>query len=299
MPRNLSLGPIATCVYLALTGLLLAAQTAGTETANPPATEGDIVTAKSADVCREDLKAFSHRMENEGYWVAGDGYSLGYPMVAGGFGMYGGMTSESSIRARAAFVGPGFYNGRPGYELRALVASANVLARHGQQQPCEDVLAATRGLYASYLSYMQKEGAPPVDMPSWRQRQIASAVPVTESKVAFRSDELLSVEVRSPDGVALGSVDDLVLSPLTERIAYLVIARGGIFGLDETRIPIPWDDFKATPNATLLVLDTTKGTLEAAPTVAKNSFSISSEVGSLSGKVDTYWKANQPAKASN
>jgi len=41
------------------------------------------------------------------------------------------------------------------------------------------------------------------------------------------------------------------------------------------------------------------GTLEAAPTVAKNSFSISSEVGSLSEKVDAYWKANQPAKASN
>jgi sporulation protein YlmC with PRC-barrel domain len=238
-------------------------------------------------------------MEKEGYWVAGEGYSLGYPMGAAGFGMYGGMTSESAIRARAAFVGSGFYNGRPGYELRVLVASANVLARHGQQQPCEDVLATTRGLYADYLSYMQKEGTPPVDVPDWRQRQIAGAVPVTEAKIAFRSDELLSVEVRSPNGVALGSVDDLVLSPVTEKIAYLVIARGGIFGFDETRIPIPWDEFKATANATLLVLDTTKRTLDAAPTVAKNSFSISGEVGSLSEKVDAYWKANQPAKASN
>jgi sporulation protein YlmC with PRC-barrel domain len=298
MPRNLRLSPIAAGLCFALTGTLVAAQAADTETAKPTATEGDIATAKSADVCREDLKAFSHRMEKEGYWVAGDGYSLGYPMGAADFGKYGG-TSPSGVQARVAFVGSGFYNGRPGYELRVLIASANVLARHGQQQPCEDVLAATRELYASYLSYMQKEGTPPVDMAGWRQRQIAGAVPVTESKVAFRSDELLSVEVRSPDGVALGSVDDLVLSPVTEKIAYLVIARGGIFGFDETRIPIPWDDFKATPNATLLVLNTTKGTLDAAPTVAKNSFSINGEVGSVSEKVDAYWMANQPAKSSN
>jgi hypothetical protein len=50
MPRNLSLGPIATCVYLALTGLLLAAQTAGTETANPPATEA-ILSQPSPPMC--------------------------------------------------------------------------------------------------------------------------------------------------------------------------------------------------------------------------------------------------------
>jgi hypothetical protein len=46
------------------------------------------------------------------------------------------------------------------------------------------------------------------------------------------------------------------------------VAIRGSFVFDEPRIPIPWDDFKATPNATLLVLNTTKGTLDAAPTVA-------------------------------
>jgi hypothetical protein len=85
----------------------------------------------------------------------------------------------------------------------------------------------------------------------------------------------------------------------TGKIAYLVVARGGIFGFDETRIPIPWDDFKATPNASLLVLDTTKTALDAAPKVEKNAFVVSGKVGSESQKVDTYWNANQPAKAVN
>ena len=77
-----------------------------------------------------------------------------------------------------------------------------------------------------------------------------------------------------------------------------MIARGGFLGFDETRIPIPWDDFKAAPNASLLVLDTTKSVLDAAPQVTKNSFTVGASADSDSQKADAYWKANQLAKTS-
>jgi sporulation protein YlmC with PRC-barrel domain len=144
---------------------------------------------------------------------------------------------------------------------------------------------------------LQREGATQVDLPQCRERQIAAAVPVTGANATFRSDELLGVEVRSPDGVALGSVDDLAMNPETGKLGYLVIARGGFFGFDEKRIPIPWDDFKAAPNASLLVLDTTKSVLDAAPQVGKNTFSVRASADSESRKVDDYWRANLPAKA--
>ena len=77
-----------------------------------------------------------------------------------------------------------------------------ILAQQGQQQPCEGVLTVTRGLYERHLSEMKREGCPAADMSGWRQQQIAAAVPVMVSNVAFRSDDLIGVEVRNPAGAA-------------------------------------------------------------------------------------------------
>ena len=78
----------------------------------------------------------------------------------------------------------------------------------------------------------------------------------------------------------------------TGKITYLVIARGGIFGIDEKLVPVPWIDFKITPNVKLLVLDATKGTLEAAPQANKDQFTIPGHFDRLTQKVDAFWKTH-------
>ena len=91
------------------------------------------------------------------------GYGFGPPMMEG----------------RPEATGMGYQNARPGYEVRTLVASANILAQHGQQQPCEDVLATTREIYKVYVADMHSGKMPTADVPGWRQQQIAAAQPVT------------------------------------------------------------------------------------------------------------------------
>jgi sporulation protein YlmC with PRC-barrel domain len=146
---------------------------------------------------------------------------------------------------------------------------------------------------------MRSGGVPTADLSNWRQQEIATAQSVAGQNTSFRSDELLGLDVRNPQNEALGSIDDLVMSPQTGKIAYLVIGRGGIFGIDEKYVPIPWDDFKITQDVKLLVLDATQATMVAAPEVNHDQFTTLGNFDQESQKVDAYWNAHLSNKIHN
>ena len=282
MKRSTLASSVAACLCLGLATPLLAAEPAATGMMNHPTSGAkNIATARPARKCLSDLRAFDTRMEKGGYWLGGSGDGYGYPMGGYGYGFpRGGYPTATA-----------YQNARPGYEVRTLIASANILARHGDQQQCEAVLATTRDVDNTYVAGLHSEGVPAADVPGWEQGQIAAAKPVTD-KTSLRSDELLGTEVRDQRDQALGSVDDLVMSPKTGRIAYLVIARGGVFGIGEKYVPVPWGDFKLAPNVNLLVLDTSKDAMDGAPRVNNDEFTSAGHFDQESQKIDDYWKAH-------
>jgi sporulation protein YlmC with PRC-barrel domain len=245
----------------------------------------------------------ARRAPPSGYWLGGSVDGYGYPLLGFGYGYSSGAYPITTAATSSDAVAPAtrstaepatndYGTARPGYEVRTLIASANILAQHGQQQACEDVLATTRDVYKHYAADMRGRDMPAADVPDWRQRQIATAKPVTSETASFRSDELVGTDVRSPTNQALGSVQDLVMSPHTDRIAYLVIGRGGIFGIGETYVPVPWTDFKAPSGMSVLVLDTTNKAMEAAPRVNHDQFTTGGHFDQLSQEVGAYWKAH-------
>jgi len=294
MKHSTLFGSVAACICLGLAVPLLAAEPPVTGAASQPSSKEESVSAtKPAEKCLSDLRGFDGQMEKDGHWLGGSGYGYGYPMGESGYGY------RYPMGGFAAAPGTGYLNARPGYEVRMLIASANILARHGQQQACEQVLATTRTIYKLYVADLQSGKEPVVDVPGWRNQAIAAAEPVTGNDRSFRSDELLGDPVRSPQDMALGSIYDLVMNPRTGKIGYLVIGRGGIFGIDEKYVPVPWEDFKITPNVNLLVLDTTKAVLDGAPQVSRNQFATPGQFEQESQKVDAYWKAHLSDKGSN
>jgi sporulation protein YlmC with PRC-barrel domain len=282
MKRTLLVGSAAVglCLGLAVTPLLAASPIASPANQPPAPIKSDVSAIKPAEKCLSDLRAFDGQMEKGGYWLSGSGYGYGYPMS--GYG-----STMGAYPAATAY-----QDARPGYEVRTLVAAADILARHGQQQACEDALATTRQVYQLYADNLHSRGVPAADVPGWRNRQIAAAEPVTKRNTSFRSDELLGTDVRNARNEALGSVDDLVMSPRTGKIAYLVIARGGIFGIGEKHVPVPWEDFKVAPDVNLLVLDTSKRAMNAAPQVKNDRFAAPDHFDRQSQSVDAYWKAH-------
>jgi len=287
MKRSILISSVA-CFCLGLTAPLLAAEPSATGAANQ--SSQNVAATQPAEKCLSDLRAFNSQMEKDGYWLGSSGYEYGYPLGEPGYGYRMGDSPASTA---------GYHNARPGYEVRILIASATILARHGQQQPCEDVLATTRDTYQRYVAEMHSGKVQMVDVPGWRKQQIAAAQPVTNQNISFRSDELLGTVVRDTQNEALGSVDDIVMSPQTGKIAYLVLSRGGIFGIGEKYVPVPWQNFKVTPNANLLVLDTTKATMDGAPQVKNDQFAPDGNFDQESQKVDAYWKTHLSNSGTN
>jgi sporulation protein YlmC with PRC-barrel domain len=260
-----------------MAGMALAAPTIAATPVTP------VTTAAPAQQCLTDLGAFDATLRKDGYWIDGAGYGYGYPVYGYGYS-YGGRYSESAGYGRA----------RPGYEVRTMLATARILAQRGEQQPCESVLHATRDAYASYVSELRKGQIPPADVPTWRREQIETAVPVTADGGVYRSDQLIGSSIVNAKNENLGTVEDIVMSPTTGKIAYLVVGHGGFWGIEEKYSPVPWSDFKSAAGNNLLVLTVTKVALDAAPQVPRDASDGSAAFAAQSHKVDTYWAAHPP-----
>lgn len=264
---------------------------AATAAAAPPERAGVSPVMKPARKCLSDVHAFQSQMQKDGHWLHGSGLGYGYPMYGYGFG-YDEAVSPPAMGSASSPHATGYWRARPGYEIRTLVASATILAQRGQQQTCEALLSATRDIYGRYSGELRRGDAPRADGAAWRRERLAEAQPVANAKTSYRSDQLIGTDVLNPKGDDLGSVSDLVLSPQTGKIAYLVVGRGGVFGIDEKYVPVPWAIFKATPGAGLLVLDSTKAVMDAAPKVAEDHFSAHGDFSAQSKTIDDYWTAH-------
>jgi hypothetical protein len=150
MKRSIFATSMAACFCLVAGTPLFAAESTVPVAVNEPIPAAtDVSDPAPAKACLADLQAFDSQMEKEGYWLSGSGYGFGYPIGAG----YGyGEGDTPGLGASSTANSADYQAARPGYEVRMLLASANILARHGQQQGCEDVLATTREIYKVYVA---------------------------------------------------------------------------------------------------------------------------------------------------
>lgn len=286
--------------------LLAAAPGAGTASAASPSANDVVMNlnpaadSQSAQKCMNDLRALDDQMQKQGNWQHGSaaglgyGYGYGYPVYGYGHGYgYGyGYGEPGSLVGHGDLGSTSYSRARPGYEVRTLIASATILAQRGQQAQCDAVLTTARDAYNAYATSLRDNSALGAHGSVWRTKQISAAVPVSRSKAGYRADQLIGADVVDPQGKGLGDVYDVVMNPQTGKITYLVLGRGGVFGVGENHIPVPWEAFRMTAGSQTLVLDSTKSNLDAAPRIATSHFSPSGDVGRQGPGADAFWKSS-------
>ena len=80
--------------------------------------------------------------------------------------------------------------------------------------------------------------------------------------------KIRSASVRNTGNQDLGRIEDLLLDR-TDRVAFVIMARGGVLGIGENYIPVPWSKLSLGENrenaAVNVMIDATKSQLEKAP----------------------------------
>ena len=115
--------------------------------------------------------------------------------------------------------------------------------------------------------------APLSTIPSGRRRPISG--PIKSSNASCWRRKIRNATLKNNKNQELGKVEDLLLDR-ADRVAFVIIGRGGVLGIGENYIPIPWSVLGIGENrenaAVTVAIDATKAKLEMAPIVKGDNY---------------------------
>ncbi|WP_371347437.1 PRC-barrel domain-containing protein [Ancylobacter sp. IITR112] len=273
-----------------------------------------------AQQCLDELRAFNAQMNDDGFWISGWGAQ---DIQAGGRAGMDGATSGTASSgqatraqrasedvpanqsptarapntqdnavtpARSAWGGSSWGIGSPPYQIRTLRSAANVLGQRGEQQACNAVLAEMKEAYRDYTGQLRQAGVEPGDVTSWRQQRLVGARPVTEIDAGLVNlADITGTEVRNLQDEQLGTVEDVVLDSERGGIRYVIVSSGGVLGIGEDMVAVPWQALRATRGLNTFVLNAPSDALDEAPSVDPEAFADPNGSRETRQQVDRFW----------
>ena len=79
--------------------------------------------------------------------------------------------------------------------------------------------------------------------------------------------QLVGTRIKNAEGKDIGEIDNLIVDPQSGKISHVVVGLGGLMGVGEKKVVVPWSDVKMTAATSdrkpSIVMDQTR--LESAP----------------------------------
>ena len=105
---------------------------------------------------------------------------------------------------------------------------------------------------------------------AWAQDHDNGQAPTAHSGIrnqtsnAVRASKLIGATVKNKAGDSIGEISDLLVSP-GANISTAVVAVGGVLGIGEKKIAVPYKSFSVSPDGNTLYLDMTADQLKSMP----------------------------------
>ncbi len=113
-----------------------------------------------------------------------------------------------------------------------------------------------------------------------RTAYLKNAKRMSEIDRVFKAEDVIGALLINVKDEHLGNLEGISLYSKTGQIAYVVMSHGGVLGLGEKYIAIPWDKLKWIQEEDIYVLDVELHTLDNAPDIGEFSWPK---------QVDTSW----------
>ena len=66
---------------------------------------------------------------------------------------------------------------------------------------------------------------------------------------AVEAKQIIGMRVKNDQGKDIGEIDQLIVDPADGKISHVVLGRGGMLGVGEQKVVLPWSDVKIQPDA--------------------------------------------------
>lgn len=102
------------------------------------------------------------------------------------------------------------------------------------------------------------------DAPLAPREPAVAANPSPANAKARLVEHLIGTDAAAPDGSKVGEVENLLVRP-DGSVAGIVLEWGGVAGIGERRVALPWSEAKLATGAKQVVVDADRGKLESMP----------------------------------
>lgn len=88
----------------------------------------------------------------------------------------------------------------------------------------------------------------------------------------LKASEVIGYTVKNSQGEELGAIKELVIDPQHGRIAYAVLSVGGVLGVGDKLVAVPWESLTPMPTEKSFSFNISKEKLEEAPGLDKDNW---------------------------
>jgi len=139
-------------------------------------------------------------------------------------------------------------------------------------------ISAAVVLAASLVQASDSPGSSQQSQTSSQQSQTSTQQATSQSSTSqnsIRFSKLMDAKVTSQAGEQLGEVEDLLFNPSTGKVNFVVLGTGGVLGIGEKRVPVPWQAVNVQSEQQFS-LNVDRKKLQSAPSLSRNYSELSS-----------------------